>query len=294
MEPPIPGATKETVLKWGTTPTQDNVLKHFWTYWELCRDNILKPEDLIGFYVPNLPGTDPALVEAVDLARRILLSLASTPGSIKDAKKTVQAQLVGVDTKLKDNRDAANDLKAKLIEEIRLVWGYEKMAPLAKPLTLFSSIQEFEDALNELPDDLRDDRSDDKFETGMDYVKTLKQFEQVEKTLANEKWRLERQLTDLNNIKLKTLLPVPAPEIFKLRKELLGKEIIPTGGLPGKILGIYDALRQTKHTRAKGQLELACIEPITTLLSGSEQEKFPGAVSSFRRSPWQPPGRACP
>lgn len=270
MEPPIPGATKETVLQLGASPTQENVLKHFWTYWTLISNNTITLRDLSGFYlpIPAPPGTDPALVEAVDFARRTLLSLAAT----KEAIGALQLRLIQLNGNLQENKATSNQVKDQLIQEINLIMQLQDMQPFEEQLTHDSSINDFEITLNYLPDE--------QLQTARTHILRLKELANQRRDLNINIEQVKQKFKDVDRfLGIRAAVPgAPNQEIFKLKKKLLEKQIIPTGGLPGKLVSFYDAMRQGTHNTAQAALEQACATPIDALLSGGKQN-FPGAVA---------------
>ena len=240
MEPPIPGATKETLLQLGTSPTQENVLKHFWTYWTLILNKTITLKDLSSFYlpIPAPPGTDPALVEAVDFARRTLLSLAAT----NEAISGLQDQLFRLRGSLADNNRASKALKEELVKEINSLLLYEELVPLGQHnLSEESSLDECVATLNYI--------NQDRVGKAEGYIGQLRARDSQRIDINREINEITQKFQDVDLYRgLKVMLPrVPNQEIFKLKKKLLEKEIIPTGGVAGKLVSFYDLWRQGKH-----------------------------------------------
>ncbi len=154
MEPPISGATKETVLGMGLTPTPENVLKHFWTYWTLISKRQLSAEDLSPLMLPirTAKGSDPGLVEAVDFARRLLFSYARYAEGFSKVVKIVEEELDRLNIQQQANALSVEQAKRLIPEEIdeTLEKAKSEIEELQKKIVKPPTTDEVEEKLAEL------------------------------------------------------------------------------------------------------------------------------------------------
>lgn len=102
MEPPSPNATKDTLLAKGRIATPDTILRNFWTYWDLISKSQITSADLSTFLlpIPMAKESDPALVEAVDFARRLLFTFALYVESMQDVIDAKQKEFNALEKQL--------------------------------------------------------------------------------------------------------------------------------------------------------------------------------------------------
>ncbi len=272
MEPAIPGATKEKVLKMGMLPTPENVLKNFWTYWELIAKKELKLEDLAPLMLPisAAKGSDPALINAVDFARRLLLTFAHYVNQMHSgliAKK--EADIANLKNKLEEQKSLLEAAKKDIKEgdEDKLVLLEQELKELKEQVADSEVIQKKTTAHDDLKQ--RVDKPEkiisaiNKTEENISNQNTeLRRLKELSKTLFTTK----QEKTGKTNFE--TSFPSPGKEIFEAKQNLLPEEIkMAEAKLIGydQLISAYQGHKQKTHTDA--------IKKISEALKGSDKVK---------------------